>query len=234
MRDASCHPPKARVQLARVDAIATGALDWLTRDERRRFDEMASIERRDAFVAGHRLARDLGARWHAVAPARISVHRHDDGRPCLHLDDAPSPFSISLSHSGDWILAGIATVPIGVDVEVPRRPRNIDRLARHAFAPEDVDRLLALPTAERLGAFHELWALQEARGKRTGEGFLPGHSRRIRVFTAEREVAEAFSWRLGEGGAVAIALQGAPAPELDDDGCLAHPRGWRFQPIREA
>lgn len=221
----------AHLRLARLEAITVGTLEWLTGEERQRLDAMASPERRRNYVAGHSLARELGARWHGVDIARLSVHRLADGRPCLHLDGAPSPLSLSLSHSGGWILAGIATVPIGVDVEVPRRARDIDALARHVFAPEEAGRLAAMASDGRLGAFHEIWALKEARGKRTGEGILPGRSRRVRAVAAAPGAADAISWRLGEAGAAAVAVQGVEAVRVDDDGLLGQPRHWCFESV---
>lgn len=226
---ATATPATARLRLARVDAIDVGALDWLTAEERQRFDGMASTERRDSFLAGHRLARELGAQRHGVGFERVSVHRLDDGRPSLHVDGMASPLSISLSHSGGWILAGIADAPIGVDVEVPRRPRDIEALARHAFSLPEVQRLRAQPEALRLGTFHEIWALKEARGKRSGEGFLPGRARCYCAHPAAGTHVQAVSWRLGEGGAVAIALEGGAAVQLDDGGLLSAPTLWRYE-----
>lgn len=223
-------PRRARLRLARVEEIQLGALDWLTDTERNRHDGMVSVERRRSFLAGHRLARELGAQWHGVAFARVAVCNLDDGRPSLHVDGAPSPLWISLSHSGGWILGGIADTPIGVDVEVPRRPRrDIDALARYAFSAEEAARIAGLPQAERIGAFHEVWALKEAHGKQSGQGFLPGRARRYCARPAPDASAHAVSWRLGEGGAVALALADAGALRLEDGGLLSDPAYWRYE-----
>ncbi len=232
--DRPVHPPSAHLRLARVEAIDIGSLDWLTDEERRRFDGMASAERRDSFLAGHRLARELGAEWHGVAFTRVSVGRLVDGRPCLRVDGSASPLSISLSHSGGWILAGIAEAPIGVDVEVPRRARDTLALARHVFAPEEVERLQLLPAASRLGAFHETWALKEARGKQGGAGLLPSRSRRCCAHPATDTPMQALSWRLGDDGAVAIALDGCEGLRLDDAGVLSTRKSWRFADATQA
>ena len=224
-------PPQATLRLARVADIHIGTLDWLTAEERHRFEGMASQERRNSFLAGHYLARQMAAAWHDVDFGRLSVHRLADGRPCLHVDHAPSPLSLSLSHSGGWILAGVASAPLGVDVEVPRRQRDIDALARHAFARAEAEYLASTPNGDRLGTFHELWALKEARGKRTGEGMLPGQSRRVQALPATPLAAQAVSWRLGEGGAVALALEGVEGVRLDADGALARSRRWRFESV---
>lgn len=215
----------------RAEAIDVGDLGWLTQDEHQRLARMASAERRRNFLAGHRLARDMAAQWHDIDVARVALDRMVDGRPCLLVDDAPSPLSVSLSHSDGWILAGLANTPVGVDVEVFRRPRDIEALARHAFAREEAERLALIDAEHRLGAFHEIWALKEARGKRTGEGILPGQSRRICAHPAPCSRSHATSWRLGEGGAVAIALGGG-AVDVEDDGRLAAPRFWRFEAAR--
>ena len=222
--------PRAVLRLARIEAIGVGDAGWLTAEERQRLDGMASGERRSSFLAGHWLAREMAATWHGVEPARLSVHRLADGRPCLQLDDAPSPLSLSLSHSGGWLLVGIATAPVGVDVEVPRRPRDIHALARHAFTRDEAERLATTPAADRLGSFHELWALKEARGKRTGEGILPGQSRRVRASPVPPHAAQAISWRLGDSGAVALALEQVACVKLDDEGVLGRPRHWCFEP----
>lgn len=222
-------PPQATLRLARVADIDIGTLDWLTAEERQRFEGMASQERRSSFLAGHYLARQMAAAWQDVDFGRLSVHRLADGRPCLHLDHAPSPLSLSLSHSGGWILAGVASAPLGVDVEVPRRARDLDAVARHVFAREEVARLAAIAEGERPAAFHEIWALKEARGKRSGEGLLPGQSRRVLTIPAAQAPADAVSWRLRSGGAVALALDGVGGLQLEDDGLLERPRQWRFE-----
>lgn len=224
----------ARLHLARVDAIDVGALDWLTEAERTRHAGMASDDRRRSFLAGHWLARQLGAESHGVEVTRVEVHALGDGRPCLHVDGTRSPLSISLSHSGGWILAGIASSPIGVDIEVPRRPRDIMPLARYAFSPEEAARIAALPDAARVGAFHELWALKEARGKQSGEGFLPGVARRSCTQRTDDARAQAVSWRLGEGGAVAVALDHGAALEVEDASPLFARRYWRYQAASSA
>ena len=59
---------------------------------------------------------------------------------------------------------------------------------------------------------------------------LPGQSRRVRASPVPPHAAQAISWRLGEGGAVALAVEDVEGMQLDDDGVLARPRRWRFEP----
>ena len=221
--------PAGRFQLARLDAFSAEAdLGWMTADEAARLAGMHSLERRLSFIAGHKLARDLAAGWLDVDVQRLALDRHPDGRPLLLLDGTPAPLFTSLSHSGEWIVAAIATVPVGVDVEVPRRQRDFDALARHAFSADEVERLQALLASERIGEFHQIWALKEARGKRTGEGFLPGRSRQLTSIPTPDDRADAISWRLGDG-ALAIALEPGGSLDIDDRGLLTSRSAWRFR-----
>lgn len=219
----------ARIRLARLDALAdeADAGGWLTSDEAARLQAMSAPARRRSFLAGHWLARRLAADWLQVDAARIALHRHADGRPMLLVDDAPSSVSLSLSHSGDWLVCAVANVPVGIDVEMPRRQRDLHALAQFAFAPEEAERLLQLPEHERAARFHEVWTLKEARGKRTGEGFLPEQSRRIKTQPCNAGEADATSWAFHEG-ALALAIEAGAGISVEGGEALGSPRYWRY------
>jgi len=221
----------ARVLLARLDAVADEAgADvgrWLTADEAARLQAMSLPARRRSFLAGHWLARRLAADWLQAGIGRIALHRHPDGRPQLLLDGAPTALALSLSHSGEWLACAIADVPVGIDVELPRRRRDLDALARFAFAPEEAERLRQLPEPERSATFHTLWTLREARGKRKGEGMLPAQSRRISAMPGDAVHAEATSWSMLDG-ALALAVEAGTRIEVEGGEVLDSPRYWRF------
>src|SRR5690606_21211945 len=109
-------------------------------------------------------------------------------------------------HSGDWLAIALATVPVGIDVEFPRRARDLPALARFTFSPEEIASLDGLDEAAYGGAFHRLWTLKEARGKRLGEGLLPGRSRRVTALPSDPERADATSWEL-DAGALSLAIE---------------------------
>jgi 4'-phosphopantetheinyl transferase len=173
------------------------------------------------------LARRLAADWLQADVARVALHRHDDGRPQLLVDGAPSPLSLSLSHSGDWLACAIANVPVGIDVELPRRVRNLQALARFTFAPEEVERLLRMPEEKRPSAFHMLWTLKEARGKRSGEGLLPEQSRRINTLQSEAGEADAIGWSFHDG-ALALAVDAGTEISVEGGEALGSPAFWRY------
>ncbi len=221
----------ARARLARLDVAAGEAqangLHWLTEDEALRLQAMTAPARRHSFIAGHWLARKLAADWLQVDMPCIALHRHVDGRPQLLIDGAPSSLSLSLSHSGDWLACAIATVPVGIDIELPRRRRNLDALARFAFSPDEVERLQRLPEAERSAGFHLLWTLKEARGKRTGEGLLPEQSRRITAQSSDAADADAMSWAFHDG-TLALAIDAGTDISIDGGEALDSPLYWRY------
>lgn len=223
--------PVGRVWLLPLEAVATAAdgrdPDWLSEDEARRMQAMTSTTRRRSFLAGHWRARELAGDWLQIDPRRVALHRHDDGRPQVVVDGAPSPLSLSLSHSGDWLAIALATVPVGIDVELPRRPRDLDALARFAFSPEEVERLHGLPEDARAHAFHVAWTLKEARGKRLGEGLLPGRSRLVTASPSDANDADAMSWALADG-ALAVAIDPGSELLLQGMGTLGNPVYWRY------
>ena len=221
-------PHAGRLWLARLDAFADDLGDgWLGEDEAARLGTMTAPERRRSFLAGHWLARRVAGEWLQVDAARIGLERHPDGRPLLHLDGAPSELSLSISHSGDWLAVALADVAVGVDIELPRRSRDYVALARFAFSPEEVARLQGLDAAGRSAEFHRVWTLKEARGKRSGEGLLPGQSRRVTALPSDARDAEATGWDFGDG---ALALAIAPGARVDIVGgeALGSPTWWRY------
>ncbi|MBZ6071502.1 4'-phosphopantetheinyl transferase family protein [Aeromonas schubertii] len=93
------------------------------------------------------------------------------GKPCL-LDDA---WYFNLTHSGDWaVLALCQEGPVGVDLELGRRARDLLKLARRFFAPEESQWLAALPEPSQADGFYRLWARKEALLKAHGGGLAAG------------------------------------------------------------
>lgn len=92
------------------------------------------------------------------------------GKP--YLPDHPA-FHFSISHSGDLVVCAVSSVPVGVDLELPRRLRP--GIAARWFSPSEQALL-----AEAPNAFFELWMAKEAVLKEIGCG-LSGGLQRISV-----------------------------------------------------
>lgn len=227
--------PKARIGLlAVVDAAAEAdaqGLGWLTDAEQRRLQAITAPARRASFLAGHWQARRQAGQWLGLAPDRIEWTADAQGRPRLCLAGEALPLHVSLSHSGDWLALALAEVPVGIDLELPRRARDWDALARFVFAPEECRRVQAAPDeAARAALFHRLWALKEAQAKRSGAGLGARAARTVCAHPAQAADAEAWSWPCGDG---ALALAVAPGVRWTLEGPgpgLGVAAGWRYAP----
>jgi phosphopantetheinyl transferase len=94
-------------------------LRWLTASEDARRQGFSRAQRREAYVAGRWLGRELMAQCLGESPAS------------LDLAELPDGWQLSLSHSGDWVAAAAQRgARIGLDLETAERPRDWAALAR--------------------------------------------------------------------------------------------------------
>lgn len=144
-------------------ACADGQQALLDPQERARYQAFGSAARRRSFVAGRTALKTLVAHHTGAAPGAVCIHVAKDGS--LHI---PGPLHVSLAHSGNWAVAALAPVPVGIDLE-QIQPRDA-AVARFLFAPEDRHTLHALPgtDSERLVL---AWTLKEAVLKARRSGF---------------------------------------------------------------
>ena len=177
---------------------------WLTPAEQARLLGIQAPLRRRQYVAGHWLARALAAQ--AFGGEAAQWRWDDQAGPRPQLLRGGFRAWATLSHSGEHLAAAVASQTIGLDLELPRRPRDVMALARYLFAPDEVERLLEVAEGdERDRLFYVFWALKEARGKRGGEGLQASQARRISARAGDAAHAEARVWPLGETGALALA-----------------------------
>ncbi len=84
------------------------------------------------------------------------------GRGAPHHPALPSPWQACLTHRGRRVVAGLATVPVGIDIE-HTRPRHNKRLAELvALLPEAAVRHAILESSNPLQAFYQAWTRHEA------------------------------------------------------------------------
>jgi 4'-phosphopantetheinyl transferase len=132
-----------------------------------------------------------------LAPCVICGEPH--GKPVL----AHSPVHINLSHTGDTVMVGIASSPVGVDVEPGPSGRNALKLSRRFYSPAESEWVREAGPAEAGERFLRLWVRKEAILKATGEG-LPGGLETVPVLgavplTVTRSVAGAASrWTVAD------------------------------------
>ena len=98
----------------------------------------------------------------------------------------PSPWTTCLSHSGSLVVAGLAEVPVGLDIECPdrrQRQRHRSRLdGLIATLPEASVRRAIQRAPDALAAFYRAWTLYEAHYKLGClEGQPPDHVLATRI-----------------------------------------------------
>ncbi|WP_290884581.1 4'-phosphopantetheinyl transferase superfamily protein [Arenimonas sp.] len=217
----------ALAALAEVEARLPGpGTAWLTAGEDLRLQAIVAALRRRQYLAGHWLLREMASDAHGGEPADWRFETDADPRPRLRHADGRGLWA-SLSHSGEHLAAAIASAPVGLDLERPRKPRDYVAIARFLFSQEEADQVAATDEgAARERVFHLFWALKEARGKRGGEGLQPSQARRVTARAADTSDAEAWHWNLDGGGCVAIAAWPgaviASLPAATTDGA------WRY------
>lgn len=208
--------------LAQVQAAGDG---WIGTEERARLDAMGSEKRRGEFIAGHWLARSLAAERLGGAPADYLIDTAADGASRILGKDLQ--WAVSLSHSNGWVAAALAPFAIGIDLECPRKARDLLALGAEVFSPSEMAVLHRLPEHERAGAFYRFWTVKEAVGKRAGHGLRPELARRQSAIACATEVADVLCWPFGDGW---LALAGARGLSAEVHGLPgdAHPLHFRI------
>ncbi len=143
----------------------TAALDEAERERAGRLADPVAAAR---FSAARGLLREMLGAYLGIAPREVVLRRERHGKPCL---EAPQPLHFNLSHAGDHLLLAFSpTARLGVDLERVRPLAHTERIARRAFAPDELRSWLALAEHERLAGFFERWTRMEALAKLLGHG----------------------------------------------------------------
>jgi phosphopantetheinyl transferase len=220
------------VRVADLEPVEAAALEageaWLTNREFARLQTIQAELRRRQYLSGHWLARVLAAQSHGGDPAEWRFETNDDPRPRLVHEDGQSLWA-SLAHSGETLAVAIARHPVGLDLELPRKPRDFLALAGFLFSPEEAAAVAAeADDAQRSACFHAYWTLKEAQGKRSGEGLQPSRTRNLAARPCPGVHAEAWRWPLAEQGSLALAAW--PGARLDVGGweSAEPPSPWAF------
>jgi 4'-phosphopantetheinyl transferase len=190
-----------RADLASVPDCLSGIL---SHSERARAERFPTRSKGQLWARGRGVLRALVGRYLERDPRTLSFAPGPHGKPCL-LDEPSLHFS--MSHSGGVAVYGFTkTGPIGVDVELARKPIPTLALAERAFGPLEAERLRLLDPGGREQEFLRAWVRWEAELKRCGIGVgAPDES-------AGREQPESWIAELevGPQAAAAVALGAAP------------------------
>jgi 4'-phosphopantetheinyl transferase len=190
MTEAVVHLACARVDDLLPQLPAPHA-SWLSPQEQQRLAHISTDTRRGQFLAARWQARLLLARasaseagsWRVTAPE--AAPPRVEGRDDLYL---------SISHSGGWVACAVAATPIGLDLEAPRRRRDIDGLVDLCCTPREQAGFEGLDAKQRETLFYELWTVKEAWIKRRGDWVAPQRLRQVEAGAGT--AADAWTWRV--------------------------------------
>ena len=133
-------------------------------------------------LAAHALARSMLARLAGCPPSQLRFQVGARGRPDPIAPPKARRLRISLSHADGIALCAVAAgVPVGADVESRRNvgPDPVG-VAATICSSRERETLVALPPAERVDRFLELWTMKEAIAKAAGHGLtVPLHHLRV-------------------------------------------------------
>jgi phosphopantetheinyl transferase len=188
-------------------------INRLPESEHRRATGMRLDARRRSFVLGRTLLRAAVARVAGVGPDEVVVEIEPGGRPVLA--GPLKPLSVSIAHSGRYVVVAVANRPVGVDVEQLRQLASFPRVVARVCSTQEMHRITRVTGGRGERAFFAVWARKEAYGKALGRGVdFPMRSVTI---GRGRISGGARQWRVRDldidpGYVAAVAAQG---------------RGWR-------
>ena len=143
------------------------------------------------------LVRQLLGGYLQRRPDELEFRRGEHGKPRL-ADDA---LQFNLAHSGDALLLALSrNQALGVDLELPRRPRPALELAARYFDAGETTALARLPAALQEAAFLGLWSCKEAVLKAHGGGIGFGLERAVFALDGKGRVARMLGFASGSSG----------------------------------
>jgi 4'-phosphopantetheinyl transferase len=194
-----------RADLAKVD---DGVAGLLSAAELTRAEGFPRARDGRLWARSRGVLRALLGRYLQRDPRTLRFAAGAHGKPEL-LDDRRRPaISFNLSHSGELAVYAFTTKgPVGVDVEVARRPIDAVALAERAFGHEAAEQLESLDPDRRQLEFLRAWVRHEAALKLAGRGVGAADpadgTARVAPWLAELKVAGC--------AAAAVALDAAPS-----------------------
>lgn len=122
------------------------------------------------YVIARGLLRELLARYSCSEPGALRFVYGEHGKPALR-DAGAGELEFNVSHSGDWVMIGVARgSAVGVDVERIRPVSDLDAIVARRFTAAEAARILDLPQPDRTVAFFTCWTRKEACLKAFGSG----------------------------------------------------------------
>ncbi len=191
--------------LERPPQVIARLASLLSPDEKTRAERFYFERDRVRFIAGRGLLRTILGGYLGMAPASIEFSYGPYGKPALKADPPDQALQFNLAHSENVALYAFGCDrPLGIDVEHIRPLEDEDALARHVFAPGEVDLVTSLSGEQKHKTFFKIWTCKEAVLKTSGDGLtkpldqteivLAGET--ARLASIDGDTGKAALWRL--------------------------------------
>lgn len=164
-----------RFELDGSPSLVSGLETLLSGDEQTRAHRFLRDIHRIRFTLARGALRCLLARILGASPDSIEFAYGDQGKPALDPKFDDHDISFNVSHSDNFAVIAIThTHAIGIDIEIFKYGRELEKLAKRYFSHNEVDSLLSLPEAKQEAGFYRCWSSKEALMKVTGLGLSLG------------------------------------------------------------
>ncbi len=161
------------LSLERTAAERARLESFLSDAELRRGARLLDAKKREEFLVGRGLVREVLAKLLCVEPREVEFCEGEFGKPYLRgQEELQDGLRFNVSHSGGKLLVAVSrTCKIGVDLEEIREDLAFRPMAERYFSLREKEELFGLEPAEQLKAFYRCWTRKEAYMKGTGSGF---------------------------------------------------------------
>lgn len=194
----------------------------LSADESERASRFHFERDRRRYTVGHGIVRQILSRYVGLPPAALTFQQEPYGKPSL----THSSLAFNLSHSQEVLLLAVSlTRMVGVDVEFMRPMRDLFGIARTAFSDVERRALVAVPEADRVTAFFQIWTRKEAFIKAVGKGLsypldafdvnLGEPARILRIYDDDARNWSLYGFRVADEYMGAVVVAGGQPCELE-------------------
>lgn len=199
--------------------IDPSGVDLLASDEQKRYASLVTPQLRQRYLSAHSGLRCLLAAYLQRLPHEVAYAESAYGKPRL----ADSSLHFNLSHSGNAVMAAVATGEVGIDVEQLRPVSGMDSLAAKYFTRRELANFAELDDRQRTVAFATLWTRKEAVLKCLGLGLhaspreldvgISGKSCRMVAIPDDWDISHRSCWVVsGRSSAATLVAVATTAP----------------------
>ena len=167
--------------------------NYLSEEEQARSQRFKFEKHRIHFIAARGILRILIARYLQIAPSAVHFEFGEFGKPFLTKN---KKFQFNISHSEEYALFGFTlNNSIGVDIEYTLKKVDYKVIAPRFFAPNEVEKLFALPSSKQIEGFYNCWTRKEAFIKAVGNGLsLPLDQFEVTLQPEEKPRLISINW----------------------------------------